>query len=316
MRRRIVGNRAAFTLVELLVVIAIIGVLVGLLLPAVQKVRETAHRVTCTNNLKQIALGVHSFHHINRRLPYNSIASGAPTSHAPTTSWSWLARVLPHIEQDNIYITGSIPTKTLVQSNITGLPIKLLFCPSDLADAIDIKSGHGWTADLYLDTLPQGQALTNYKGVSGSNWGTGDWINNCKQGDPYYPYCGPDNGNGIFWRSDARRPLGLGDITGGASNTLMVGEDVAETNHWSGWAYANQPNNTCAIPPNTFRSPVDGQPYDSWQWYNVWSFKSRHPGGVNFAYADGHVSFIKDSIALLTYRELSQIVKDMPVSPE
>ncbi len=317
MKRQVVDHRVAFTLIELLVVIAIIGVLAALLLPAVQKVREAANRATCTNNLKQIALAVHAFHHTNRRFPYNSIASGAPTSHAPTTSWSWLARVLPYIDQDNIYLKGSIPGKTLVQSNVTGLPIKLLFCPSDDAESIDIKfNGRGWAADLYLDTLPQGQALTNYKGVSGENWGTGEWINHCAPGDTGYPYCGPDNGNGIFWRSDARRVLGLRDLSSGASNIFMVGEDIAILNHWSGWAYANQPNNTCAIPPNTFRSPVDGRMYDPWEWMNVWSFKSRHPGGVNFAYADGHVSFIKDSIALLTYRELAKIAKDMPVSPE
>jgi prepilin-type processing-associated H-X9-DG protein/prepilin-type N-terminal cleavage/methylation domain-containing protein len=310
MKRQALDHRMAFTLVELLVVMAIIGILVALLLPAVQKAREVANRATCTNNLKQIALAVHSFHHDNRRMPYNSWDGRAPTSDATSTSWSWLARVLPYLEQDNIYIKGSIPSKTLVQSNVTGLPIKLLFCPSDTADSIDIKSGHGWTADLYLDTLPQGQALTNYKGVSGENWGTGDWINHCASGDPHYPYCGPDDGNGMFWRSDARRVLRMSDLTSGASNILMIGEDIAILNHWSGWAYANQPNNTCAIPPNTFRSPVTGAEYDSWQWYNVWSFKSRHPGGVNFAYADGHVSFINDSIALLTYRQLAMINKN------
>jgi prepilin-type processing-associated H-X9-DG protein len=87
----------------------------------------------------------------------------------------------------------------------------------------------------------------------------------------------------------------------------MVGEDIPEKNRWSGWAYANHPNNTCAIPPNTLVSPVTGQPYSEWDWANVWSFKSRHAGGLNFAYADGHVTFIKDSIPLITYRQLATI---------
>src|SRR6516164_7754153 len=92
------GWRHAFTLVELLVVIAIIGVLIALLLPAVQKAREAAARISCTNNLKQIALAVHTFETTNGRIPYNSMANRAPTDCAHTTSWSWLARVLPFIE--------------------------------------------------------------------------------------------------------------------------------------------------------------------------------------------------------------------------
>jgi prepilin-type processing-associated H-X9-DG protein/prepilin-type N-terminal cleavage/methylation domain-containing protein len=304
MQHPVLGRRFAFTLVELLVVIAIIGVLIALLMPAVQKVREAAHRTSCTNNLRQLSLAVHAFYFTNARMPYNSIAPGAPTSHAPTTSWSWLARVLPFLEQDNLYLKGSIPVKTLVASGVTGQSLKVLFCPSDTAANIDI---YNRGADLYADTLPAGLGLTNYKGVSGSNWGVGDWRNNCSPGDPYYPYCGPDNGDGMFWRSDARRPLHIGDITDGTSNTFMMGEDLPVTNRWSGWAYANHPNNTCAIPPNALVSPVTGQPYSEWDWANVWSFKSRHPGGLNFAYADGHVTFIKDSIPLITYRQLATI---------
>ena len=97
------------------------------------------------------------------------------------------------------------------------------------------------------------------------------------------------------------------DITDSTSNTFMVGEDIPETNRWSGWAFVNHPNNTCAIPPNTLVSPATNMPYSEWDWQNVWSFKSRHPGGLNFAYADGHVQFIRNSIPLLTYRALATI---------
>ena len=294
----------AFTLIELLVVIAIIAVLIGLLLPAVQKVREAANRMSCTNNLKQIALAVHTYENANRRFPYNTLSLGAPTDDAKSTSWSWLARVLPYIEQDNVYIKGAIPDKSLLDSGITGQFMKVFLCPSDNAASLDI---HGRGADLYANTLPQGLALTNYKGVSGANWGTGDFRNNCPPSDRYYPYCGPDNGDGIFWRSDQRRMLHVTDITDGTSNTFMVGEDIPETNRWSGWAFSNHPNDTCAIPPNTLVSPATNMPYSEWDWQNVWSFKSRHPGGLNFAYADGHVQFVSNSIPLLTYRALATI---------
>src|SRR5581483_9169838 len=99
MRRCILSCRSAFTLIELLVVIAIIAVLIGLLLPAVQKVREAASCAYCRSNLRQLALATHSYHDVHSSFPVNSLYAYGPQSR----SWSWLARILPYVEQDNLY---------------------------------------------------------------------------------------------------------------------------------------------------------------------------------------------------------------------
>src|SRR5262249_34349231 len=124
-------RRAAFTLIELLVVIAIMAVLIGLLLPAVQKVREAAARSQCTNNMKQIVLAAHHFHDVYKHFPGNSQDEGGWdwNSQKDRHSWSWLARLLPYLEQEPLYHLLDVDKNTLLQSQAPlaiGLPV--FFC--------------------------------------------------------------------------------------------------------------------------------------------------------------------------------------------
>ena len=133
---RSLSLRRGFTLVELLVVIAIIGVLVALLLPAVQAARESARRMQCANNLRQIGLGTHNYHDVNLAFPFNYLPVTNPSPNWNDNSnfqhWSWLSRILPFIEQQNLYSTLNVGVNTLRQSQQgVGTQIKTFLCPSD-----------------------------------------------------------------------------------------------------------------------------------------------------------------------------------------
>jgi prepilin-type N-terminal cleavage/methylation domain-containing protein/prepilin-type processing-associated H-X9-DG protein len=301
------ARRRGFTLIELLVVIAIIGILIGLLLPAVQKVREAANRIKCANNLKQIALAVHSYHDGQGYLPVNSGTSLALNDH----NWSWLARILPYIEQDALYRQANIPSNTLSMSAAEiQAQIKTFLCPSD-----PLSNAGPRTDEFNISPTPVGQ--TNYKGVSGANWGNDGGIGNTgspggafgcdaqwRYADPSSgSYNGLDDGDGIFYRDDFKRPKRLTDILDGTSNTFMVGEDVPSMNMHCDWPFANHATGTCGIGPNALNS--SGQPYASSDWPNVYSFHSMHAGGLQFAMADGSVTFIPNSISLAVYRALA-----------
>src|SRR3954469_22350752 len=143
------SRRVAFTLIELLVVIAVIGILIALLIPAVQKVREAASRTQCSNNLKQIALGLHSFHDTNRHFPASVVDPTQPdpaqvgwNGGANTFTWSWNTFLLPYVEQENVYKALAPDTRTGDQAitaaqsdaNLQAVfqtPLSVYTCPSD-----------------------------------------------------------------------------------------------------------------------------------------------------------------------------------------
>jgi prepilin-type N-terminal cleavage/methylation domain-containing protein len=307
-------RRRGFTLIELLVVIAIIGVLVGLLLPAVQKVREAANRISCANNLKQLALAVHDFHDARGTFPPNNLYSFDPTK----PNWSWLANLLPMIEQDNLYRAANIggnPPNAIDQS----LPqiatrVKTFLCPSD-PDAWRGPRSYPSNFDMLDPVLgPLTYEVTCYRANIGANWGGGppgsalwwgtdpQWcVADPNNSDPKLTYDGCGAGNGVIWENN--QPLRITDVRDGTSNTLMIGEAMTEKDYQNAWCHMDNAIATSSYPPNT-KSPATGKDYPPVQWWNRYAFTSSHPVGVQFALTDGSVRFISDSIPLAVFRAL------------
>ena len=259
-------------------------------------------RTQCAHHLRQLALAVHLHHDAHGRFPYNQF-DGDYGKGMNSQAWSWLARLLPFIEQDALHKQGAIPDSTLAKSGVADRAVALFLCPAD---------DNEWGPRLDAGNLVGfAVGLTNYKGVGGANWGDDlegvgpyfatDWRHAGTNGS----FDGHANGDGIFYRMDYRRSLRLTGIADGTSQTFMIGEDIPRLNEWCSWPYANNANGTCAIPPNV-QAPGGGV-YPFGEWQNNESFRSRHPGGLQFAFADGSVRFISDTIDLAVYRALATI---------
>jgi prepilin-type N-terminal cleavage/methylation domain-containing protein/prepilin-type processing-associated H-X9-DG protein len=273
-------RRTAFTLIELLVVIAIIAILIGLLLPAVQKVREAASRLSCTNNLKQIGLALHNYHDANNGFPPGYLAS-VPYSDGQTDTapgWGWATFILPYIEQNNLgqqFAFGQ-PVQNFPGVQTT---IKMYICPSDTPPTAPFAVPNAFGTTVCL------AAPCSYAACCG-----GDETDTA---DP--------KGLGVFYRNSRTR---MTDITDGASETILVGERSCaySLGVWAGaipggvvlrGPYNTNPGTSTGAAPclvlahcnliNT-SGDTDGGLDD---------FSSRHFGGANMLFADGSVHFIR-----------------------
>ena len=198
------GQRDAFTLIELLVVIAIIAVLLGLLLPAVQKVREAASRAQCLNNLKQIGLAMHSYHDRTGSLPSGYVCQPQANPNYTAPGWGWGALILPDIEQGNLtrIMNTALPVEDASNRPARITLLKLFTCSSDRATGL---------FTVYSQTnAPLADAATNsYAANSGVGVDIDEEL---------------DDFNGVFSRDSRVRLL---DITDGSSNTILIGERPA-----------------------------------------------------------------------------------------
>jgi prepilin-type N-terminal cleavage/methylation domain-containing protein len=293
-------NSPAFTLVELLVVIAIIGILVALLLPAVQAAREAARRSTCVNNLKQLALAVHLYHDANQVFPISiSPWAEGPRPTRNTSGKGWIISVLPHLEESALFdafVPGFEGVMTagrgIAHRDLAGLmqtQLDVLQCPSD--ESVRVLSDTQWQWERRF------VAVTSYKGVIGdTRMGGGSSIH---QG--FEPDCHNTIGcSGLFYRNDYQEPLAFQKVTDGTSHTFMLGEDIPRHNWHSTAFYSNGDYSSCYAPLNF--KPQPPIPKD---WWNVMSFRSEHPGGAHFATADASVHFVHDGIDYSLYRGLS-----------
>ncbi|MEZ5941220.1 MAG: DUF1559 domain-containing protein [Planctomycetaceae bacterium] len=306
-------QRSGLSLVEILVSVSVIGLLIAMLLPAVQSVRESARRSTCQSHLRQVALACDQFESSQGHYPTSQFLEQHGIGPDGTT-WSFLAQVLPYLEQANLHSAGGIPDKTLRESGIADHQLSVFLCPSD---PYSNKGPRRDAGNMYEHDFAVGQ--TNYKGVCGSNWGADTsqgwgvaesgtlWPNASSKGS----FDGLNEGDGLFSRIDWKHPRSKDRIIDGTSSTMMLGEALPKYDTYCSWPYANNVHSTCAIPPNI---KDDTNPQD---WPNTQSFRSEHTGGLHFAFADGSVHFISESIDLKVYRALATIQgNEVAVLPE
>jgi prepilin-type N-terminal cleavage/methylation domain-containing protein/prepilin-type processing-associated H-X9-DG protein len=283
MRLTLRRNRG-FTLIELLVVISIIAILVGLLLPAVQKVREAAARMKCQNNMKQLGLGVHLYHDAYQKLPPGAQGVMSATNTAGT---SWLVLILPQIEQGNLYNNYNTGLSYTANLAVGTQPVPLHMCPSG-------------AKLLSQSSAEPGNYTTHYYGIQGPGTGSGY---------PIMPGSGGSSGNysnppfaGMLIHFEAamliQGVVTLGDVTDGTSNTFMIGEmsytPAIGTPDAGYRRWIRGDNGAGAGAAKNIAYAIGSTPF-SGNNLNDMSMGSNHIGGTNFCMGDGSVRFVNQA---------------------
>jgi prepilin-type N-terminal cleavage/methylation domain-containing protein len=321
MRKSVLRKPGGFTLVELLVVIAIIGILVALLLPAIQAAREAGRRSQCSNNLKQLGLGLQNYHDINKKFP--SGYGGNNTYSTAGTGRSWMYGILPFVEQKGLF--------DLVK---WGAPIDAgnaaLSDPSNTTVSLTVLQGWLCPSDGYNGGGKLGEranvndvrAISNYKAVAGSNWAWGDHVHAPVTGKFPASNNGLDQGNGLICRNAdgavntraVNENVTFSSILDGSSNTFAIGECVPAFCTHSWWWWFNGSTATCGVPLNyRINQGVGFLRQQHGDWPRNYSFFALHPGGGQFCLADDSVRFVSNNIDLTAYRNLATISGSEPV---
>ncbi|WP_315860592.1 DUF1559 family PulG-like putative transporter [Rubinisphaera margarita] len=299
-------RRSAFTLIELLVVIAIIAILVALLLPAVQQAREAARRSSCKNNLKQLGLALHNYHDTHSMFPINWTVNHN-FNEGTQEGFSWMAYVLPFMEQGPLYDTINFDVDLADAGNNAAAQtaIATYLCPSD-----PLKQNGLLPNRANAPSAGTSYGVNNYKAVAGSNWNWGDHTGvvcvTCRR-NPNQPN-GLDGPNGLIGRRTgyhSASPVTLmKDVTDGTSNTLAIGEALPGGSNHTWWWNPNATTATAGVPLNYYYPP---NKYGIGDWPRNYSFASEHKGGAQFTLVDGSVRFVGENIDNDLYRSLATI---------
>ncbi|NLF10019.1 MAG: DUF1559 domain-containing protein [Pirellulaceae bacterium] len=317
-------RKTAFTLVELLVVITIIGILIALLLPAVQAAREAARRLQCNNNLKQIALALHNYHETNQTLPFGSSYSTAATR---TDAGTWASFILPYIEQQGVFdlLDFNYPMGDARNAAAAAIEIQTFACPSDPQSSEPILENRRWSP---------GTSESGYRGTWNPTNAMGLWYPGCtgptcpdfclfsadNTASPNNPTCqgcnwGTESGGfciadglkgeaafaGMFGRAKVGIPFSR--VSDGLSNTLMIGETLPGHCRYNCMYCNNFPVATTHVPLNLMDS-MEEDPTMANGYIRSGGFKSLHPGGVGFALGDGSVRFINETVDYVLINQL------------
>ncbi len=282
-------ERHGFTLVELLVTISIIGVLVGLLLPAVQSARESGRRTHCQNNLKQIGLAFDQFHLHMKRYPVGTLQSKPDGDPTGVAGFGWAPQILPYLQQEALYNFLELPSgqlhdvlKTNDGRELAKLALPMLRCPSDTSELLN--TARPFPGSKYEETpgVDFAAAKSNYIANHGTQFVT------LKQKQLNYL----TDSFGVFWPESKCTEA---QITDGTSNTILAGERSYD--YWAGvWVGTRDYNSDGDNGLRQVFGISDSKINDKNIEDGRTGFSSRHPGGAFFVFADGHVDFLTDEI--------------------